>query len=304
MNRVLITGITGFLGSEIAKELISKGIQVIGVKRQASDLKRIKAWGQTIEWIDADSDLFYDSLQSANPNFIIHSAWTGVGANERDNLNIQFSNHDLLLKLLASTETLAIRKIICFGSQAEYGQFSEVISEDRPSRPTTAYGLAKQHQSEILEHFCTTKNINWIWLRLFSFFGETEDPNWFIPTLVRNILSKKPMDMTPGEQSYAYMYVKDLAKVVVDVIEKDVFSGCYNVSSKKAISLKNIVKKIEGILGVKNSTVNFGALPYRANQSMLIQGDVSKLEGQIGEILESDFDKNLEAVIENIRSIK
>lgn len=304
MNKVLITGITGFLGSEVAKKLISKGVKVIGVKRKTSSLRRIEIWKESIEWVDSDSDSFFETIQSLNPNIIIHSAWTGVGADDRDNLAIQFSNHDFLFKLLKLTEVLEIKKIICLGSQAEYGQFSEIISEEREGKPNSAYGLAKKHQSEILSFFCARKNINWIWLRLFSFFGEGEDPNWFIPTLVNSILSRKEMDMTPGEQCYAYMYIKDLARIIAEVAEKDIFSGCYNVSSKRAISLKTIVEKIENILGVENSIINFGALPYRSNQSMLIQGDVSKLENQIGEFFESDFDKNLEVVIGAIRNSK
>jgi nucleoside-diphosphate-sugar epimerase len=106
------------------------------------------------------------------------------------------------------------------------------------------------------------------------------------------------MDMTPGEQQYAYMYVGDLAQIICDLISSSATSGIYNVSSKYAYSLKDIVEKIIQIIKPLKSHVNFGAIPYRENQPMLIQGDVAKLEKEIGEFKETPFDLNLKKVVE------
>ena len=52
MHKVLITGITGFLGSNIAKNLIDNDIQVIGLKRESSDIWRCQEFKEKILWID------------------------------------------------------------------------------------------------------------------------------------------------------------------------------------------------------------------------------------------------------------
>jgi nucleoside-diphosphate-sugar epimerase len=193
-----------------------------------------------------------------------------------------------------------VEKFIAFGSQAEYGHFSGLIDENYDLEPKSAYGLSKYLCSQTIKVFCEQNNIDWYWLRLFSFFGEKEASNWFIPSLIKNISENKPMDMTPGEQRYAYMYIGDLAEIIYNLIKSSASSGIYNLSSKNSVSLKEIVEKIINIIKPLNPQVNFGALPYRENQPMLIQGEVSKLEGEIGEFNETSFDRNLEKVVQFI----
>ena len=108
------------------------------------------------------------------------------------------------------------------------------------------------------------------------------------------------MDMTPGEQRYAYMYIGDLAVIIVKLVKSSANSGVFNLSSKQSVSLKEIVEKIINIIDPIKHQVNFGAMPYRENQPMLIQGKVSKLEGEIGMFSETSLDVNLKKVVEYV----
>lgn len=298
-KRVLITGISGFLGSQIAQELHDKGFELIALKRNATDLSRCYEFTENVNWINI-SENWEQKVIELNPQIIIHSAWEGVGALERDNWQIQINNLQFTLKLLSIAKEVNIEKFISFGSQAEYGYFSGVIDENYVLEPKSAYGLSKYLCSQTIKVFCEQNNIDWYWLRLFSFFGEKEASNWFIPSLIKNISENKPMDMTPGEQRYAYMYIGDLAEIICNLIKSSASSGIYNLSSKNSVSLKEIVEKIINIIKPLKSQVNFGAMPYRDNQPMLIQGEVSKLEGEIGEFNETSFDTNLKKVVEYI----
>lgn len=298
-NKVLITGISGFLGSQIAQKLCDKGFELIALKRETSDLSRCNEFSANVNWIDI-SENWEQKVIELNPQIIIHSAWEGVGAQERDNWQVQTNNLQFTLKLLLIAKEVNVEKFISFGSQAEYGYFSGVIDENYILEPKSAYGLSKHLCSQTVKVFCEQNNIDWYWLRLFSFFGEKEASNWFIPTLIKNISANKPMDMTPGEQRYAYMYIEDLAEIICNLIKSSAISGIYNLSSKNSVSLKEIVEKIINIIKPLKSQVNFGAMPYRDNQPMLIQGEVSKLEGQIGEFNETSFDINLKKVVEYI----
>ena len=106
------------------------------------------------------------------------------------------------------------------------------------------------------------------------------------------------MDMTPGEQKYAYMYVGDLARILGKLVVTDITPGIYNISSSKAISLLELTNKILEIINPTESKINFGSIPYRANQSMHIQGSNLKLETEIGEKIEEiDFIDALNKVI-------
>jgi nucleoside-diphosphate-sugar epimerase len=296
---ILITGITGFLGSQIAKELNAECLDLIATKRKSSNLLRCIEFSNNVKWIDL-SDNWEEQIIDLKPQIIIHSAWEGVGAIDRDNWQVQMNNLQLTLKLLEIAKQVKVEKFIAFGSQAEYGAFSEIIDEDYVIDPKSAYGLSKYLCSQTIKVFCEQNNIDWYWLRLFSFFGEKEASNWFIPTLIKNISENKPMDMTPGEQRYAYMYIGDLAAIIVKLLKSSANSGVYNLSSKQSVSLKEIVEKIINIIKPVNPQVNFGAMAYRENQPMLIQGTVSKLEGEIGAFSETSLDVNLKNVVEYI----
>lgn len=298
-KKVLITGITGFLGSQIAQELNDNGFELIAIKRNSSDLSRCSEFSENVNWIDL-SDNWEEQIIDLKPQIIIHSAWEGVGAVDRDNWQVQMNNLQLTLKLLSIAKEVNVEKFVGFGSQAEYGAFSGIIDEDYVIDPKSAYGLSKYLCSQTIKVFCEQNNMDWYWLRLFSFFGEKEASNWFIPTLIKNISENKPMDMTPGEQRYAYMYIGDLAAIIVKLVNSSANSGVYNLSSKQSVSLKEIVEKIINIINPIKPQVNFGAMPYRENQPMLIQGTVSKLEGEIGEFSETSLDVNLKNVVEYV----
>ena len=298
-NRVvLITGISGFLGSQIAKQLLLDGYKLFATRRAITDLKRCEYFINDINWIDLADNDWQNKVIKANPNIIIHSAWLGVSAKDRDNWSIQFSNIEFVLNLLSVAKSCKVEKFIAFGSQAEYGVFSGVIDENYPVDPSSAYASAKVAVSQIINNYSTLNGINWYWFRLFSFFGELEDNNWLIPTLIKRINSLEQMDMTPGEQKYAYMYVKDLAKLVSQIVSLSLDSGIYNISSSKAISLLELTEKILYIIKPLSSQINFGVIPYRANQSMHIQGSTDKIEKALGfKIHEMDFDDSLASVV-------
>jgi len=296
-KKILITGISGFLGSHIAKELNTKGFELIGLKRDYSDLFRCNEFSSDVNWISLTNN-WEQQIIDLNPSIIIHSAWEGVGSSDRDNLEIQLKNLNLTVKLLKIAKECKVEKFIAFGSQAEYGNFSGVIDENHKIEPKSAYGTVKHLCCSTINFFCNQNNINWYWLRLFSFFGEKEAENWFIPTVIRSISENKVMNMTEGVQQYAYMYIGDLSNIVVNIINSSASSGIYNLSSKISHSLREIVEKIIEIIKPVKPQVNFGAIPYRENQPMLIQGDVSKLESEIGEFHETSFTLNLKNVVE------
>jgi nucleoside-diphosphate-sugar epimerase len=300
MSKVLISGVTGFLGSYIAESLIDHHDQVIGLKRSTSDLHRCKNFLNKITWINGDDTDWKQQVIHHQPNILIHSAWAGVSADKRTEWKEQLSNLNLVLDLLQVGSELKVSKFIGLGSQAEYGTFSGKVDESYPTNPNTAYGAVKLMASVLIKSFCEANSINWYWLRLFPMFGEKEDGSWLIPSVIKSILHKNSMDLTPAMQKYAYLYVKDFAEYVSLLVHKDLASatcGVYNISSDNAVTLKYLIEKIrDGI----NSTValNFGSLPYRPYQSMHLEGDMSKFSSNIGKIDLHNFDETLQRTID------
>lgn len=293
---ILITGITGFLGSHIAENLVNN-YNIIGLKRKSSNIWRCKEFKDKVIWIDIDGDNNYiNELTNYYIDTIIHGAWIGVESIERDDWSIQAKNIQLLIDLLQVAKNTAIEKFIFLGSQAEYGNINGVVSEVEQSEALNAYGSVKLACLEILKTFSKNNNINWIWLRLFSLFGEKENENWLLPSLIEKIKTESEMDFTLGEQTYAYLYVKDFALIIDKIVALEIKSGIYNVSSDIVRSIRSLVEEVRDRIN-PNFQLNFGALKYRDNQSMHMQGSINKLKSQIGKLEFTDFSIAIENTI-------
>lgn len=294
MRKVLITGVTGFLGSHIAENLISNGISVIGLKRKDSVTWRCKELSKNIDWVDIDEKgLFENQLKNHSFDTIIHAAWIGVESDNRNNWIEQSKNISFFVRILEVAKEVGVKKIVFLGSQAEYGFINGKTKENFPANALNAYAGTKLACLELMKSFCTINNISWVWLRLFSVFGEKENSNWLIPSLVNSMIKGSEMDFTFGEQKYAYMYVRDFAGIIRKIVTMDVDSGIYNISSDDVRTIKSLIENIKNYVNPK-FVLNFGALNYREGQSMHMEGDIEKITSQIGKIEFSNFDLTLQ----------
>ena len=302
--KILLTGATGFLGSHIAENLISHNFELILTKREHSSLKNCQSFQNKVTWVDTDTVLWVDEIIEFKPDMIIHAAWNGVSSIYREDWESQLTNIDFMYQLLKIAERSNVKKFISLGSQAEYGQFEGKITEEYPLNPTSSYGAVKLAVSELLKAFCTEKQINWYWLRVFTVFGERENEKWLIPSFINKMLSEcSEMDFTLGEQKYAYLYIADFADSIASVVIQDAPTGIYNVSSDHPIRLKDLLMIIRDNIN-PGFNLNLGALTYRPNQSMHIEGDSTKFNKAFGQINTSDFTNKLERVINFYRKNK
>jgi len=272
---VLITGGTGFLGAALVKKLVDSGTKPYVLIRKSSNLDRIKGVITNIHLIKSEhlEDL------SERIDVIIHFAWMGVSAEERSSFEFQLKNISLLNNILQFAKRSNTIRFIGIGSQAEYGFYKGPVSEDHPIRFDNAYGSAKNIAFSFMKNFCEQNKVEWNWLRLFSFYGKGEDPNWFLPWMMKTIKQGNELNMSPGDQRYCYMHIDDLAQIILKLINNsNTVNKIYNVCSENEHSLKEIVNHVESQLGISNSKIKFGALPYRDQQVMVMKGDVSRLK--------------------------
>jgi UDP-glucose 4-epimerase len=135
---ILITGITGFLGSHIAENLINN-YNVIGLKRKNANIWRCKEFKDKVIWIDIDIEKNYiKELTNYFIDTIIHGAWIGIESNERKDWSLQLRNLQFLFELLEVAKEADVNKFIFLGSQAEYGNINGIITEVQVCEPLNA----------------------------------------------------------------------------------------------------------------------------------------------------------------------
>jgi nucleoside-diphosphate-sugar epimerase len=294
---VLLSGASGFLGSHLAKDLALNDFRVIAMTRSGSDLSRFNNFeSDNLTFVNTDSTNFELALAKHQPEFLIHSAWQGVSAKGRVDWQTQVENISITTRLLLLANELKINKVISFGSQAEYGNFDGRIAENAICKPSSAYGAAKLAALNIFKSYCDCHNINWFWLRLFSTYGTHEGKDWLIPSVISNLRSNIPMDLTECEQCYDYLFTKDLSRAIINVLNAKSESGIFNLSSNSSIKLKELIEKLREKVNPE-ATLNFGSLPYRPNQVMHMEGDSSKFNRQFDFKAESDYDSAINEIV-------
>lgn len=302
IHKVLLTGASGFLGSHIVEILKNAGYQLLLAKRDKSDLWRCASFVNEVNWTNTDSTSFETDVCTFRPDVIIHAAWDGVAAKNRDEWATQIDNLPYQQRLLNVAVRSGVKKIIGIGSQAEYGHFDGYVDESYPANPTSAYGAVKTASQIILKTFCEENDIKWYWFRLFSCFGEKEGANWLIPATIKNMMTTDKMDLTWGEQQYAYSYIKDVAMIFLSATKSDAESGIYNIAADKLHSIRDVLLIIRDYLNPQFN-LNFGALPYRRKQSMINGSVNTKTTRAFGAVRVSGFREKLIQTVEYYKGI-
>lgn len=294
--KAFVTGASGFIGSYLVKHLVDDGHNVLCLKRPTSDLSNLDEYVSKVRWVN-NTDDWKAEFKSFAPDIVYNLAWNGVSSADRVIWEKQVSNVSLQQELLDLALEVGCRKFVGAGSQSEYGDFENKIAENYPVKPKTAYAAVKAASLTILKSFCEINNMDWYWFRLFPVFGPHETERWLIPSLIKNIFTQESMDLTPGEQRLAYLYVGECAKAIEMAIYADGKSGVYNVCSDNPTPLKTLVTKIRDRVN-PSFKLNFGALPYRYGQCMYMEGDTQALKQNIYQLNTSDFDERLEETID------
>ncbi|MBO2009526.1 NAD-dependent epimerase/dehydratase family protein [Hymenobacter negativus] len=300
-GRVVLTGATGFIGSYLAEELVSQGYEVAALRRGQSDPWRVAAIEDQLTWINLDAPDWEQQLLDWQAEYFMHSAWLGVGVGQRDDWQSQLSNLTFTMQLLQVLAQGPLKKVIILGSQAEYGAFDGRIDETRPAKPNAAYGAVKLATLALVQAYCQANNLEWYWLRVFAVFGPREDKHWFVSFVADSLLRHETPNLTGCEQRYDYLFVKDLARAIVQTVPAGPgLSGIYNIGANHATSLKKIVDALQELTG-SATAINYGALPYRPGQVMHMESNSEKFVRAFGPIEQTPLPAALTASIDFVK---
>jgi nucleoside-diphosphate-sugar epimerase len=282
---VLLTGATGYIGSHIAKNLLQQNHVVYATCRESSVFNKCVEFKNDLIWLNIETDNWINALKNIELDLLIHSAWSGVSVSGRDNWDIQLENFYFTRTIIDLSVQLKINKVICLGSQAEYGDFRTKVTEEFIPNPTEAYGAIKLLALNYLKNRTLKNTVEWYWLRVFSIIGENENESWLLPQVMHKLSTEKEIELTEGRQCYDYLYMTDFINRLNQVINcKTNQSGVYNICSGRPVEIRQLLLLVAEKLNISSSLLKFGALTYRENQNMFMLGSPEKFEKVFGKI--------------------
>jgi nucleoside-diphosphate-sugar epimerase len=278
---VLLTGASGFVGRPALDALLARGFDVHAVSRRAPP-----ATGAGVRWHNAellDASARRGLIARTRPTHLLHLAWYV----EHGKFWTAGENSDWVeasLDLLQLFAEYGGRRAVLSGSSAEYDWARDTIlpiRETDPCRPGTPYGRAKLALFERGTKLAEQAGFSFAWARFFLMFGFHEDPRRFIPSIIRGLLSDKPIALTSGRQVRDFLDTRDLGAALVSILESSM-GGAVNAGSGRATSLREVGAMLAGIAGRSDSLLQFGAIPDREGEPKSLVADITRLTNEAG----------------------
>lgn len=296
--RCLVTGASGHLGSHLTKRLLKQGWTVVALVRPGSDLWRLADVLDQITIVRAELSNVSDAgarIRKANPEVVFHLAWEGVTSAFKNELVQTTDNVKGSLALLELAVEAGCKNWIGIGSQAEYGNYENVLTEATPLKPVTAYGAGKLKVGLETRSLCERYGIRYVWLRLLATYGPMDDERHLIPSVIIQLLRRQRPLLTAGEQRWDYLYVDDAVEAIYQSSAKSA-RGVFNLGSGKSYSVRSILEKIRDLID-PSLPLGFGDVPYPPDQIMNLETSIDGLREVTGWTPQIDIDEGLTRTI-------
>ena len=258
--RILISGVTSFLGLSVAKRLVASGHTVYGIVRENSR-NREKVEGEkgitllSLDVGEMEEEEKAKALSSIAFDMVFHFAWDGVGSAGRSDVLMQEKNLRMSKAFFHWAKAHGVKAFFFSGSQAEVGRGTR--EEPVPASP---YGEKKLAFSSYgLEHHGEMRFVD---LRIYSIYGRDDHEGSLVKTIVRNTLKGKETALGDGKKRWNFMAEEDFSRALVFLMDSiDDLQKCspfmlalretgavsVDICSKESRPLSDYCKEIEEV---------------------------------------------------------
>lgn len=275
--RILITGANGFIGSNLARYLVSLNkYKVFALVREKSNLNMLAPLqGEvTVVKIVPTFNSINRAVCFSRPDVVVHlAALTRVEHRAEEIKSLIYANILFPTILLEAMVKNRIKFLVNTGSFWEYTENNYKYS------PFNLYAATKSSFEIFLKYYTDKKDIRCLTLKLYGIYGPNDPRPKIFSLFKKSIVTKEPILFSPGEQKLDLVYIDD----VIDAYEKAIryvykrqsssFESFF-IGSGKGIRLRNIAK-IYAKCADMALKIKWGGLPYRDREIMDSQADIS-----------------------------
>lgn len=276
--RILVTGGTGFIGSHLVEALLDEGHDVIvpyleiGQKSYFS-IRNLKKSSNAIKCDLIHREKVASLVKEKKVDYIFHlAAQTLVTDAFNDPYYTLYNNIVSTINLLEAVRTnKSIKGIIIASSDKAYGKTEKAYSEASPLRGDHPYDVSKSATDLIAQTYFKTYNTPVVVTRFANVYGEGDlHESRIVPGICKAFAKNRMLDIrSNGKFVRDYIYVKDVVSGYLFLFHNftNAVGQAFNVSSKDSLSVKELIKKAEKVIGkkVKYSIKNTAAneIPYQ-----------------------------------------
>ena len=314
-KNILITGVSGFIGFHLAKSLLKKNFQIIGIdkfthsyeikikKLRTLELKKYK----NFSFYRNDIKIIDKLIKKVKIDAIFHlAAEAGVRRSISKPLEYVEENIANTIRVFEFAKKNKIKKIYYASSSSIYGDKGIYPTNEnvKTDQPISIYGVTKICTESIAHYYYKIFNINSVGFRYFTVFGPYGRPDMSIFIFIKSIFKKNVIYLNNNGKNYRdFTYIDNIISYMLAVFNKtkknNNFYHIFNIGGEKTISINVLVKKLEKLIGLKAKKKNMPKISLDPDYSL---ANSKKIKKFVKKSFKHNFDKGLEETINWIKN--
>jgi GDP-4-dehydro-6-deoxy-D-mannose reductase len=286
MSRVLVTGARGFVGRYLVEYLETAGAEVTGWGREQVDLLNRQA--------------VLRGVADVRPTVVYHCAGAAHVGQAFSNIadtfaaNVMGTQHVLDALRVAGVKA----RVLITGSSLVYRHSHRALKEDDPTGPATPYAVSKLAQEMLGLRGIREDRQQVLLTRPFNHTGPRQDPTYAAPTFAQQIALIEKGRMRPEivvgnlDASRDLHDVRDTVRAYAAIVERGEPGRVYNVCSGQAFRIRDVLDRLVAMSRVP-VTVTVDPARYRPSDNLMLWGDRTRIERELGWKPEITLDRTL-----------
>ncbi len=303
---VFITGVAGFLGSNLASHLLAEGHDVVGCDNLLGGYEDNIPKGVQFHRVDCN-DWEQMFALSRGVDVVYHTAATAYeGASV-------FSPHFITQNIVtASTGVFSaaiaarVRRIVFCSSMARYGAQAVPFTEDMAPKPVDPYGIGKFAAEMLLKNLSEVHGIEHVIAVPHNIYGPRQtydDPYRAVPAIMTNLMlqGRQPFIYGDGTQRRSFSYVGDVVPCLARLgFDPDVVGEVWNLGpDEEFVSILDLAQTIAGLVGLTLAPV---FVPARPQEVHLATCSADKARARLGYSTRTNLEEGLRQLIAFVRT--
>ena len=283
--KALVTGGSGFIGSNVVQYLLSQGWEVRVIDDLSSGYK-INLDGLNVDFIEGDINDKETVEKACIDIDVVYHLAACVGRQKSLDDPILDSTANLLgtINVLEGMRKNNVKRIVYSSSAAIFGELETLtIDENHPQNADSPYGVSKLAAEKMILSYSGIYGITGICLRYFNIYGINQRFDLYgnvIPIFANRIYSGEPVTIYgDGEQTRDFINVKDVARANYLAGTANIPTSVYNLGSGTRITINKLAEKMKKI---SDLSMEIEYAPMRAADVKHCQANIDKVKKELG----------------------
>lgn len=304
MNKVIITGADGFVGSNTVIYFLQQGIEILALDICESP-RRLIPDGEKLQYIQCDianTQFLKEKIQANYYDTFIHFAWAGSAGPDRIDYNLQMQNALNTVECMKVAKELGCSRFVCAGSIMEYEVEAAVHAQGSQPGMGYIYGMGKHIAHCLCKAVAANIGIELVWPMITNAYGVGELSPRFVNTTLRKCINNEPLQFTAATQNYDFIYVTDVARAFYYIAKNGKPFCEYMIGSGHARPLKEFILEMQQECA-PDSTPLFGDIPFTGTNLPLSTFDTTDTEKDTGFKPEISFAQGTRMTMEWLKTL-